>query len=111
MIGVYPLTDQMRQRVNRRQRAHDWERGGWDNCEPPPEAEIVPLNSRDRLRNHRAQGHQTLAFPPACKLNGEALVVPIFHESSSLLDDVPLLNTQNLQRVERAAICPRGTSG
>jgi hypothetical protein len=102
MIGVYPLTDQVRQRVKRRQ--SEDEPGGWDRIELPPEAEIVPLDTRDRLRNHRAQGHQTLAFPPACKLNGMSLAVPIFHESSSLLDDVVLV--PNALNVER-----RGTDG
>jgi hypothetical protein len=88
MIGVFPLTNQVRERI-KRQKSGD-ESGGWDSCEPPPVAEVVRLHSFDNQGSPKADRLQAAAPHDSARNDGDGLLVPTHLH----LDETPLVDTQ-----------------
>jgi hypothetical protein len=99
---IYPISEHYRrQRIQRRQSEDE---PGWDAPIPADDhRRIIPFNDSRNNLPKRDQPTTT----NAAKL---PVVVLLMSPHVDYLSDDPLVHTQNLQRVENASPCPRGTS-
>jgi hypothetical protein len=102
MIGVFPISNETRRRIQRKQ-ASD-EPAGRDHIQPPAVVAFDPLKYR---QNRKAEGLEPAALPSARNAQGCVLLMPV-SAHHDLLDDVLLLHTPTNTRVERELTCPRG---